>query len=659
MTEKRKYDIALINVPGRLVPSFYKNLGLGYIQAFLKKKGMTSIEYLPKYRGTLDQITDDLKSIDTKIYGFNCCDTNYVRIKAIVRELKRKKKGIFCIAGGVGPTLYDRVIMDDCPEIDVCVRSEAESCIQELILAINDCDALSKINNITYRNGSKFVRNKDDSSIFTSKGIRGDLDYLDSPYLNGIYTDDCPGIITSKGCQYACIYCSFTPMWNFKISFFSVERVLAELEIIDKIFKKYPENKQTVKVFDNNFVALPQRAKEICKGIIDRGLDINLSCYCRFDNLDIELIDLMKTAGFCNISIGAESFNPKTLRRIKKVTCQKGFENLNIEMNYISKVEDTLKILKKKGFYTAVNIILGLPGDSFEEMQYSINKLFEIDTNFRSISYLRTLYGSRLYDKKDEYDIKIKKFDFTSPIIDIPKHDLNSLVYPEGQVSIHGIFDNNFDDLKMIFEGSADTDYLRVIYLQDFKSLDQKALISWLKRIANIATDIVVECDDKEDFEEFIRNLVKMETIVNNFYWVKKEMLAEGVFLYRLNFLLYDYYNPELKFMSVSPECKTSLSNIDTKSIHSVFIDLGNQNQLRAIKEEDYFEMKENILEKVEGAFEDNIFFFDDDYYFKNTETQKINRLLVCKDGIKASWNGKIIGSIGDNLANISGRYNG
>jgi len=86
--------------------------------------------------------------------------------------------------------------------------------------------------------------------------------------------------------------------------------------VVDEIEKLYQATGVTgFAFFDDNFIGPGQqgkdRAAQIARLILKRKLDIVFSLECRPDDMDRELISLLKEAGLIKMSIGIESFVPR------------------------------------------------------------------------------------------------------------------------------------------------------------------------------------------------------------------------------------------------------------------------------------------------------------------------------------------------------------
>ena len=107
----------------------------------------------------------------------------------------------------------------------------------------------------------------------------------------------------------------------------------------------------SVPIFDDTFTIIPARAKKICEKIIENDITVPLNCITRCDKMSIELLDLMKQAGFKAIGFSLESAVPRVLRTIGKVkppNCRSS-ENFEEEKDFIEKFKNMTTYAKKIG----------------------------------------------------------------------------------------------------------------------------------------------------------------------------------------------------------------------------------------------------------------------------------------------------------------------
>lgn len=118
-------------------------------------------------------------------------------------------------------------------------------------------------------------------------------------------------IMTSRGCPFACNFCSVTEMFGRRYRAMSAERVIEELSTNKKPYAFF---------YDDNFTADLKRSHQIMDRLIShRSRPRRWMAQVRADVAkDPELVEKMARSGCERVYIGFESINPKTLKTLKK-----------------------------------------------------------------------------------------------------------------------------------------------------------------------------------------------------------------------------------------------------------------------------------------------------------------------------------------------------
>jgi anaerobic magnesium-protoporphyrin IX monomethyl ester cyclase len=316
---KDAFDVAFMFPPGNesrffKLRSFEHHLGVAYIQAYLAKHGFTSKQVTPTLGSTLSDCVEQLIATDAKIIGFTCYDSNYFLVRTIASIIKARKPKTIVIAGGPTATFSDDLLLNNAPDIDLCVRFEGEETTLELVSLNTDGSLLNNLEDvagITYRHDTSIIRTPDRQLFGANNNKEFCLDGFPSPYVEGVLDGtEGAGILTARGCTHHCTYCNFSAMSKHTIRYHSIDRVINELKYLYDSNTSHLTSKVII-VNDDAFTLNIRRAKDICKRIIDEGIKLKLSCLCRADNLDRELIELLNEAGFVNITFEWRAQFPK------------------------------------------------------------------------------------------------------------------------------------------------------------------------------------------------------------------------------------------------------------------------------------------------------------------------------------------------------------
>jgi radical SAM superfamily enzyme YgiQ (UPF0313 family) len=386
---------------------FHYHLGVGYIQAFLHERGIDSLQYVPKKAVTLSSLVKEVLSLDPEFIGFTCYDSNYYIIKSLAHSFKKEKPDVPIIVGGPTATFSDRFVLEDCPDIDICVRGEGEETTLELIK--NNLSNLEDIKGISFRGNGTIIRTED-QALIRGDTKEAELDVIPSPYLYELIPlDGQCGILTSRGCTHRCVYCNFSAMSRHTVRYHSISRVIAELKKIDEYTRAAKKKKEMISIFDDAFSLNKERAKEICRRIINEGINLEFFAETRADACDLELLELMRDAGIKRLSFGLESAVPKVLRNIKKVYGGSGQISFEPERRFLNAVRENVELAKKLGFQTNVSIIVGLPGETLEDIEETLRFVKELDVEWYAHNYLNIFAGTELYETYKQYGYKLRR----------------------------------------------------------------------------------------------------------------------------------------------------------------------------------------------------------------------------------------------------------
>lgn len=158
----------------------------------------------------------------------------------------------------------------------------------------------------------------------------------------------------SRGCTGSCSFCQSGKAhgrWRKR----SAESIGEEFEEI----KQYP-SVTTIHLIDDAFSADAEHAKGFLEFYLCMGYKYKLNIFnVRADQLDKEMLDLMKRAGVVNLPIGVESADPTVYKAVGKG------ESLN-------EIKEGIRLIQEAGIVPWLNMIIGLPFDTWERTQNSI-----------------------------------------------------------------------------------------------------------------------------------------------------------------------------------------------------------------------------------------------------------------------------------------------
>jgi hopanoid biosynthesis associated radical SAM protein HpnJ len=199
-------------------------------------------------------------------------------------------------------------------------------------------------------------------------------------YYNGYLNHPYMSLYTGRGCPAQCTFCLWPQtIGGHKYRVRSAQNVADEMAYLKKLF---PEVKEYF-FDDDTFTANLPRAREIAKKIAPLG--VTWSCNCRA-NLDYDNIKLLKDNGLRLFLVGYESGNEEILKNIKKgVTTD--------EMRRFTKA------CNQAGVIIHGTFILGLPVETKETIQQTIDFAKELDVFSIQVSLAAPYPGTELYEQ--------------------------------------------------------------------------------------------------------------------------------------------------------------------------------------------------------------------------------------------------------------------
>jgi len=307
----------------------------------------------------------------------------------LLNKIKKKNPNLKTIVFGSHPTFLPKDTLSK-EGIDIVVRREPEYIVRDLVSALEKGGLdWKQVKGIGYMEDGEYIIN--DFYPFIQ-----DLDFLPVPdrrmllenadYFNPVvkrlpYTT----MFTSRGCPGKCTFCSSPSFYGKQIRFSSAERVLKELKIIQKLGYK--------EVFfrDEMFTLSRKRVKEICKGIMEKNIDLTWICSSRVDALDKEIMSIMKRAGCHMIRLGVESGMQEILDNIKK-----GIK--------ISQTTDVFKWAHEVGLDTHAHLMLGAPGETLRTIDKTMRFVKNIDPTIVTFGICSPYPGTLLFEQvKEKY----------------------------------------------------------------------------------------------------------------------------------------------------------------------------------------------------------------------------------------------------------------
>lgn len=283
----------------------------------------------------------------------------------IAKRLKRERPSARIIFGG--PQVPDRAheFMTVYPWVDVVVHGEGEVTAMELVRCQDK-------RNQRLIEGISFI---DEKGVFHCSGKReriSDLETLPSPYLTDTFTPlmeaypDQRWIAlweTNRGCPFSCAFCDWGSSVHSRVHKFSMDRLRREAEWMSK------NRIEFIFCCDANFGLLP-RDEQIVSHVAELKKKHGYPCALSVQNTKnstqrtFQIQKVLSDGGLNKgVTLSVQSLDPRALSNIQR-------KNISL-----STYHDLQILFTREGIETYTDIIIGLPGETYESLLDGIDSL--------------------------------------------------------------------------------------------------------------------------------------------------------------------------------------------------------------------------------------------------------------------------------------------
>jgi anaerobic magnesium-protoporphyrin IX monomethyl ester cyclase len=293
------------------------------------------------------------------------------------------------------------------PDIDAICQNEGVYTLRELLAVDRWEDRyLKMVRGLVFRNeGGEIVVNPA-APVVSNENLERDLpgmawDLLPDfsryrtagwhSWSNSSVREPFAALYTSLGCPYRCSFCMINIINRTQTgpNVSSADSNRYRRWSPDFIIKQFDyfahHGVRNIKIADELFVLNPNHFAVICKLIAERGYDFNIWAYSRVDTCKPQYLDLLRAAGVRWLGLGIENPNEVMRREIHK----DGFRDI--------KIIDLINMIRSAGINVGGNYIFGLPGDTMESMEETLQFALSNQTEMVNFYCAMAYPGSPLY----------------------------------------------------------------------------------------------------------------------------------------------------------------------------------------------------------------------------------------------------------------------
>ena len=325
------------------------------------------------------------------IVGLSCHFWNLEDALRIARVAKEILPDVLVVLGGpeAGSPTAAAQLLEREAAVDIVVLGEGEESFCRVVDAWV-AGEVPRLAGTAFRQAGSVVTRPPDSAP--------DLQALPDVFVDGEplieRLVDRGGMIayeTQRGCRRQCSYCLYCAS---EVRLFPLARVLRELTFICR--RRVP----AVRFTDSHFGHTRERALAILNHLAAVNVSTHFSLYPDPRHLDREYVSTLDRAGCKVISLGLQSASRAVLRRGER----QGEEDLFIR---------ALDVLRAGGVEPQVDLILGLPGESYDSFAETLSYLGALGVRRVLFSHLMCFADTGLASRAEEHGIEV---------FDVPAH---------------------------------------------------------------------------------------------------------------------------------------------------------------------------------------------------------------------------------------------
>jgi len=386
----------------------YPPLGLAYIAAVLEENNQSVIILDCK---ALNCTSYDIKNFiltsKPDIVGITAMSSTLYGALEVAKMAK--ESGAIVVMGGPQLAAYPVETLSY-DYIDYGIIGEGEYSMFELVQALESKSDVSSIKGLVYKKDNKIISN--------GERIVEDIDSLPLPARHLLPMEKYHCVITetpfttmfsSRGCPSKCGFCFKQPS-DKKVRFRDPIKVVDEME---ELVNKY--HVKEIMFYDDSIVINRNHVIGICEEIFKRNLKVKWESPARIDNMDFNLLRMMKMAGCIRLRYGVESGNEHILKLMHKGIT-------------LDKIREVFKMTHDIGIETFAYFIIGYVTETPETMQNTINFAKELNPDWVMFTLATPYPHTDLYELAVKENI-INKYYWSDFTLGIRSDRIPYLVY--------------------------------------------------------------------------------------------------------------------------------------------------------------------------------------------------------------------------------------
>src|ERR1035437_3589365 len=387
--------------------------GLCYIATSLEFNGNHRVSFLDLCFSTDCErdIRNSVRNFAPDVIGIsirNIDDTGGYDVHFLLEDVKNDVID-FCKKEFTGPIVIggpavgiSGIEMLEYFDLEYAIRGDGEAVMLEFVNRIENRQPLEGLKGLIIRRDKAIIQDNEPFRVqdLDSMPFPKPLRYLD---LDRYRQFGSPlQIQTKRGCALKCSYCTYSIIEGKQYRLINPRRIADEIDILVK-----ETGINHIEFTDSIFNIPLAHTKEVLREVIRKNLDLKLHTMGLSPAaVDEELLDLMKSAGFNEVDIGAES------------ACDEVLESLAKDFKR-SDVLNIANLLKKKKISATWFIMLGAPAETRETVFETLKTMGRVASKWDLVfvsTGIRVYNGSPLAEEIRKHDMHCTGDNFLHPV---------------------------------------------------------------------------------------------------------------------------------------------------------------------------------------------------------------------------------------------------
>lgn len=305
-------------------------------------------------------------------------------IRALREDLRWKGD---LILGGLHKPLYDGAFLDENPHVDATLVGEFDWSLVRWVRARERGERSTALPGILHRGPDGVI--VDGGRLPSQQG----LDQLPWPARHLFpmrHYHDRPGGIpapsvqmwASRGCSFTCSFCA----WPQILYADNLYRTRSAANVADEVEALLSQGYGSYYFDDDTFNLGKRRTQQLADEFRRRGFRTPWGFMGRADTCDVDQFGALVETGLQAVKFGVESADTGRLKQIGK--------NLDVD-----KVRRAVAGVKSMGVKVHLTFMFGLPGETLETMQRTLDLAYELDPDSAQFTIAVPFPGSRLHSE--------------------------------------------------------------------------------------------------------------------------------------------------------------------------------------------------------------------------------------------------------------------